>query len=91
MVHDMSDEMAQELSQLPRFTAYAKIIDDKTVSTHKMQTLPLPNVNQEPVAQAITNGHNASKDREAIEAEIKERQDRWRPGSGGFSPSRRRE
>jgi hypothetical protein len=28
-VHDMADEMAQELTNLPRFTAYAKIIEEK--------------------------------------------------------------
>jgi hypothetical protein len=45
-VHDMTDEMAQELANLPRFTAYAKVIQEQggrqAVIKHKMQTLKLP-------------------------------------------------
>jgi hypothetical protein len=44
-VHDMTDEMAQELSNLPRFIAYAKIIDEsegiQRVLNNKIKTFPL--------------------------------------------------
>ena len=44
-VHDMTDEMAQELANLPKFIAYAKVTQEdkgkQTVLKHKIQTIPL--------------------------------------------------
>src|SRR5687768_15803774 len=47
-VHDMTNEMAQELGKLPRFQAYTKIIDEsqneQIVRTHRIRTEPLPEI-----------------------------------------------
>jgi hypothetical protein len=85
--------MAQELVNLPRFQAYAKLIDERQgrqiVRTHQMQTLPLPAMKSpEMEAQAIANGYTLCKKRDDIEAEIRERQSRW--GRGPEPPSTRR-
>jgi hypothetical protein len=85
-IDDLINEMAIELGRLPRFNAYYKIIEEQegrqTVLNGKMQTLPLP---RETVAKdtdmttlARLAGHPFCKEREAIEAEIYERQERWR-------------
>jgi hypothetical protein len=95
--HDLVTDMELELSRLPRYQAYAKIIDEsqdrQLVRTHRIQTHPLPertNMNME--AQAIAKGHLLGKKRDAIEEEIRERQSRWRPGAGKApQTSRRRE
>ena len=90
-VHDMSDEMAQELVNVPRFTAYAKVIEEKdgkqSVWKGKITTLPLPDQlssAEEDAALVLDFGHQASKKREEIEAEIRQRQEKWR--SNGSSP-----
>jgi hypothetical protein len=93
---EMIDVMAHALSSLPRFTAFVKTIDEadgqQVVKKYLMQTLPLQKVPRtKNVAQGIINGRSLCKKRDEIEAEIRERQRRWLPGSGGFSPSRRRE
>jgi hypothetical protein len=90
--HDMSDEMTQELTKLPRFQAYTKLIDEsqkkQVVRTHRIETHPLPKItNTNMEAQAITNGHTLGKERDAIDEEIRTRQSRWQ---GGSSPSTRR-
>ena len=84
-VHDMTDEMAQELTNLPRFTAYAKIIEEKDgeqkVKTGKIQTYPLPKTletAEKDLAMTIENGYVRSKKRSEIEVEIRERQEKWR-------------
>jgi hypothetical protein len=84
--HDLVTDMELELSRLPRYQAYAKIIDDiqdkQIVRTHRIQTHPLPKItNPDMVDRAITNGHTLCKDRDAIEDEIRERQNRWGRGS----------
>ena len=84
---DMTDETVQELTQLPRYQAYAKIIDDiqdrQIVRTHRIETLPLPaKQSMETEVHAIANGHTLCKDRNAIEKEIRARQSRWRGGHG---------
>ena len=40
-VHDMTDEMAQELANLSRFTAYAKIIQENEGDTVCMEWLDM--------------------------------------------------
>jgi hypothetical protein len=84
-VHDMSDEMAQELINLPRFTAYAKVIEEKdgiqSVWKGKIKTLMLPDQipqAEEDTALVVDFGHQLSKKREEIEKEIRERQEKWR-------------
>ena len=78
--------MAQELTNLPRFTAYAKIIEEKDgeqkVKTAKIQTYPLPEIlerAERDLTMVIGNGYARSKKRSEIEVEIRERQ-----GSGGL-------
>jgi hypothetical protein len=84
-VHDMSDEMAQELASLPQFTAYAKVIAEKegeqTVWKGKIKTLPLPSWGElkfyiDPPAREDI--HKFCKRRDLIEEEIHQRQKRWR-------------
>jgi hypothetical protein len=63
-VHDMTDEMAQELTNLPRFIAYAKVIEEKegkqNVFKGKMQTLkPVP-VTEEKIETKHTFYHDGS-------------------------------
>jgi hypothetical protein len=82
-VHDMTDEMAQELSNLPRFNAYAKIIEEKngeqTVWKGKMQTLPpLPGASRYTESDIQKISYTFCLERTEIEAEIRERQDKWR-------------
>jgi hypothetical protein len=82
---DLINEMAMELSSLPRFQAYAKIIDEQDgvqrVLKHKIQTLPLPSAlrGAEIEACLIEKSHGLCKERELIEAEIWERQAQWHP------------
>src|SRR5215813_2114634 len=83
-VHDMTDEAAQELINLPRFSAYAKIIEEKTgkqnVWSGKIETYGLPNdlpTAEENIACAIESGHTVSKKRGEIEEEIRQRQEKW--------------
>ena len=75
----------KSLTNLPRFTAYAKIIEEKDgeqkVKTAKIQTYPLPKIletAEEDLAMAIENGYVRSKKRSEIEVEIRERQEKWR-------------
>jgi hypothetical protein len=81
---DLINEAAIELGRLPRFNAYYKIIEERegtqTVLTGQLQTLPLPpaTVNAGVVDYARQGSHRFCREREAIEAEIYERQDRWR-------------
>jgi hypothetical protein len=94
-VHDMTNEMAQEIGKLPPYHAYVKLIDnnqnEQVVRTHRIKTNPLPEItNTHMEAQAIANGHTLGKDRDAIEEETRERQNRWRPGSGEAPQTHRR-
>jgi hypothetical protein len=81
---DLVNEMAQELSNLPQYTAYAKLIDEQNgvqrVLKHKIQTFPLPPAvrGAEIETSLIEKSHVLCKERELIEGEIRERQDRWR-------------
>jgi hypothetical protein len=87
--------MELELSRLPRFTAYAKIIqeenDRQTVKTHKIETHPLPAIiNFVGEWQAIANSQSLWKTRDAIEEEIRARQSRWQGGSNPPTDRERR-
>jgi len=102
-VHDMTDEMAQELSNLPRFTAYAKLLQvtenvrtfrertrvftEQIVWKGKIQTLPLPPLTIESEKYATLLGQNLSKKRTEVEAEIRERQEPWRRVAAAQTPT----
>jgi len=91
--HDLVTDMVLELSRLPRYTAYAKFVEETNniqfTRTHKIHTLPLPPVkNPNAEAQAVANGHTLCLERDHIEAEIRERQNRW--GRGGSPPPQTR-
>jgi hypothetical protein len=96
---DLINEMAMELSSLPRFTAYAKAIEERKgtqlVWKRRIQTLPLPperrarGVDSE--TMALENSHRFCKERDQIEEEIRKRQEPWRNGRGsGQPPSQQR-
>jgi hypothetical protein len=59
-VHDMTDEMAQELANLPRFTAYAKVIAEnegkQTVWKSKIKTVPMPSWWEPPTMYRLPSG-----------------------------------
>ncbi len=93
---DMQAEMAQELANLPRFTAWAKLVQVRgsrqiTVK-QKLQTLPLP--------PAYDPGFVAAREaqireqthreyclmRETVEEEIRQRQAPWRQTPGNDTP-----
>jgi hypothetical protein len=93
-VGDMTNEMAQELMKLPRFTAYANVIHEQDgvqrVITQKIATVRLPSV----LAEVALRERNAiieenspayCKPRKQIEEEICQRQERWR-GAGLDKP-----
>jgi hypothetical protein len=84
-VHDMTDEAAQDLINLPRYMAYAKIIEEKdgkqTVWSGKIETYGLPKETpyaEEDLAKSIHNGHINSVKRADIEEAIRQRQEKWR-------------
>lgn len=93
-VHDMTDEMAQELANLPRFTAYAKVIAEKegeqTVWRGKIKTSPvflLPHI--ELSGKYIGHGTFLSsclKSRRLIEEEIRQRMEKWQGGTSDEPP-----
>ena len=79
---DLVNEKAIELSGLPRYTAYAKVLFEKdnkqTVWTGKIYTNPLPPQKNNLEAEAIKTGHKFSRLRSDIEKQIRERQEKWR-------------
>jgi hypothetical protein len=81
---DIINEMAIELASLPRFTAYAKIIDEQSgrqkVLKSKIQTLPLPKVlrGAEIETSLIEKSHVLCTERGRIDEEIRQRQEKWR-------------
>jgi hypothetical protein len=99
-VHDMTDEMAQELANLPRFTAYVKAIEEdrgkQTVTKHKMQTLELTKSYLEKaedieslpdlIALHIIFSEYYYKKRTQIEEEIKQRIEKWRKSRSDEPP-----
>ena len=99
-VADMTNEAAHELSRLPKYTAFAKIIEEgegrQEVSIRRMQTVPQPALGSDMTAtlkMGIARTYSACKARELgicrkrseIEEEILQRRDRWR-GGGATRP-----
>jgi hypothetical protein len=88
-VHDMTNEMAQELTNLPRYTAYAKVIQEKKeqqeVIKRKIKTKksPEPRVQLGDLFQFISQVEQNTvnfgyvKPRRQIEDEIRRRQEEW--------------
>ena len=82
-VHDMTDEMAQELAKLPRFTAWTTLVDEnegkQTVRQKKIHTLPLPEVTPKTsVTELLKKSYDLCMKRTEIEEEIRKRQEKWR-------------
>ena len=79
---DLINEKAIELTNLPRFSAYAKVLyeneNKQTVWTGKLLTSPLPPEKNNLEDEATQNGHDLSRKRTDIEEQIKERQEKWR-------------
>jgi hypothetical protein len=96
-VHDMTDEMAQELASLPRYTAYAKVITEKegeqTVWRGKIKTSPVSHLPHKNLSgRFIEHGiflSSCLNSRMQIEKEIKQRQERWRGSDSDEPPPRR--
>jgi hypothetical protein len=82
---EMNDIMARELSNLPRFTAYAKITAENQTRAQKIRTHPLPDFDYK-----YNFGFYSGTDRDYIEEEIRERQVRWTQGSTQPPPARKR-
>ena len=81
---DLNNEMVNELTNLPRFQAYAKVSQEgnNQAAINKMDTYALPDeISPDREEQAIKNAHNLCKTREDIDAEIRERQSRWTRGT----------
>ena len=92
---DLITEMSQELSNLPRFVAYAKYIEEKDgeqgVQKRKIRTPPPPDAASEMEYNrrrelAIENAQAAGKPREAIERELQDRRESWRKKSDAGEP-----
>jgi hypothetical protein len=76
---DIVNEMVQELSSLPRFTAYAKILERDTSQKYKMRTREIT-VKNEGYELNIADDAMSCQTREAIEKEIADRQACWKVG-----------
>ena len=90
---EMINQMSKEITRLPPFQAYTKFIDisQNEVSIHRIKTNPLPKItNTYMVDQAMANGHTLGKDHDAIEEEIRERQNRWLRGASSPPQTQRR-
>jgi hypothetical protein len=98
---EMIDIMAQELANLPRFTAFAKVIEERngvqTVRKCKIATRPLPLLPERlltdaaahPPASVIerwTIAAGLSVPRRRIEQELQARQDQWQRRAGRPKP-----
>ena len=94
-VADMTNEMAQEIGRLPRYTAYVKVIAERggqqLVESHKMQTIAPPEVAQGYLIEQNAQMEHAiisrtqdlyCKEREAVEEELRKRQEKWRAATG---------
>jgi hypothetical protein len=95
-VHDMTDEMAQELASLPRSIAYAKVITEKrgeqTIWKGKIKTLSLPSWHELLLGgdSPITKySHKFCKTRDQVEKEIRQRQETWKGSNSDEPPPRR--
>jgi hypothetical protein len=82
---EMTNQALQTLTELPRFTAYAKTITEEngeqTIWKGKIKTLPTPTETNDPAIEeriiALTR-RAYCKPRSAIEQEILQRRERWR-------------
>jgi hypothetical protein len=86
-VHDMTDEMAQELIDLRPHTAYVKSVWKGKIQTLDVERVPgahLVDVGRIAQKNAIDEG--ILKPRSDIEEEIRERQERWRRRGGNEPP-----
>lgn len=102
-VSDMTNEMAQELAGLARYTAYARLIEEKDgrqrIIKEKIATIALPNISEEVRVEEDKrrkviedNSRQYLRMRDVIEEEIRRRQDRWTMGGAiDQPPPRRRE
>jgi hypothetical protein len=87
------NEKAQELANLPRFTAYAKVIQEnkgeQIVLKRKIETRPLPLLPERPLTDGKSNSPSAIierntiraglyRSRSAIEQELRARREKWR-------------
>jgi hypothetical protein len=89
---DLITEMGQELANLPRFTAYAKVIEERngiqSVLKRKINTSLTPSFQGYPryiKDKVIESGHQLCKERSQIEEDLRQRQERWR-SSGSEEP-----
>jgi hypothetical protein len=86
-IADMVDEMEGELTELPKYTAYAKVLQGNKVWRGKIQakklgerlhhTRPYEEINYENLT-AVTRKYVCLR-REEIEREIRKRQENWKP------------
>lgn len=90
-VHDMRNEMAQELISLAPFTAYISVVqineDGQTLVKGKIRTIELSMLQMKEVIAERTekiarNSLMHCKPRDEIEQEIRQRQKRWLAGGG---------
>ena len=75
--------MAQELINLPRFIAYAKVIEEKDgiqrVLKKQIKTQEVSRQFDPDIVEIVRNqGYSFSKKRPDIDAEIRNRQEKWR-------------
>lgn len=91
---EMTHQMEQELMGLPRFTAWAKIAQEKDgkqlVIKRKIQTLPLPDVLPDADERRAVIERNTQQfyiKRDQIEEVIRSRQERWRDSGALNRPS----
>jgi hypothetical protein len=98
---DLINERAQELANLPRFTAYAKIIKEdngrQTVIKRKIETRPLPILPEKPLTDDKLNTPSAIielntiraglyRPRDQIEKDIRNRREQWLRREGEDKP-----
>jgi hypothetical protein len=99
---DMWDEMAEELSRLPFYTAYVKVLQlgsEQSGFIQKMRTVALPPLPQGTTEKlrvdlrrkfAVDRTHvRYCRERGAIEEEIRQRQERWRRPEGRKTAAQR--
>jgi hypothetical protein len=99
----MVDIMAQELTNLPQYTAYAKVIDEEdnrqSVYKEKIKTYPIDYAIEDMSEKGEriesikymmnfrTGLAGLTKKRDDIEAEIRERQEKWRRAQTPTTPT----
>lgn len=90
-VADMVNEMEGELTELPKYTAMAKILQGKQMCKGQIKTLKLPEEMDRIIVRWCCNVNvglytpNLSR-REPVQAAMKKRQERWQLKTGGGQP-----